>query len=49
MVNIEDIKLVDIKANAPYEVTHYKIQPDNSVGYYRWKNNEGCNCGYGVG
>lgn len=41
MVNIEDIKLEDIKANAPYEATHYKIQPDNSVGYYRWKNNEG--------
>lgn len=41
MVNIEDIKLEDIKANAPYEATHYKIKPDDSVGYYRWKNNEG--------
>lgn len=31
----------DIKANTPYEATHYKIRHDDSVGYYRWKNNEG--------
>lgn len=31
----------DIKAKTPYGATHYKIQPDGSVGYYRWKSNEG--------